>query len=149
MLKLKNFFFLEISNDIVNFLFIINDFQVVRTRNRSVDAKNRRQMQFETFTYKKIFFFEKIKMKTNEKMNSIIKRIIQRTDSALDRKRNKKRDRRRDRDRTRAKTRTTTRAKIRIENEKIEMSEMITNETDEMDQNHTNEKIISKTDFAA
>ena len=74
---------------------MINNFETFYSQKRPQNALNRDKKEFEIFTYKQPFQFEKMKMNTNEKMNSIIQQIIQRADSALDRNRNKKQNNKR------------------------------------------------------
>ena len=121
--------------DTIDLFFLINNSKIFHPRDRSQGALNRKQKKFETFTYKELSRFEKMKMDTNEIVNAIIKRIIQRADPTPDRgrrenkTRNKTRDRNSDRDRDRGRGRGRDRGR----------TEKITNET-----NKTNE--ASETD---
>ncbi len=113
---------------------------MTRTRDRSQDAKNRREQVFEVFTSRVSSQFERVEMKTaiinNEEISAKIERIIRQADSVSrrerkrererSREREQKRDRARDiRDRDRARGRDET---MRNENETVRNE----NEDDEM-----------------
>jgi hypothetical protein len=72
---------------------------MIRSRERSSNAENRRKQVFETFIARESSQFERMKMKTavnnEKKMKSKIKNVIHRADSALERER--ERERRRER----------------------------------------------------
>jgi hypothetical protein len=92
--------------------------EMIRSRERSSDAENRRQQVFETFIARELSQFERVKMKTalnNQKeMKSKIKNVIHRADSAFERER--ERERRRKRERARKRRRVSTIAVEREEN---------------------------------
>jgi hypothetical protein len=83
----------------------IAKFEMIRSRERSSDAENRKQQVFETFIAREFFQFERVKMKTalnNQKeMKSKIENVIHRADSALKQRRERKRRRRQKRARKR------------------------------------------------
>ena len=117
--------------DAIDFFLLINDLEISHFRGRSQDALNRKKKKFETSTYRESSQFEKMKMKTNEKMNSIIEKIIQRADSAPDRRRRGGRTRSENRTRDRGRDRAGDRTEKRSRNETTNES---TNEADEMNQ---------------
>lgn len=78
--------------------------------------------------------YPRVKMKTNEEMNSAIQRVIERVDLGSDRRRNRRRgsERKRKQSNDAKKTRTRTITKMKIE--KIQAREKTTNEIHETNQ---------------
>ncbi len=93
--------------DVVNFLFLIQESMIARSRNRSQNAKNiiKRQAAFEAFINRKFSRFQHVKAKTivlhNENVATKIENVIHRIDFASNRDQERKRDRERDRERAR------------------------------------------------
>ena len=120
--------------DAIDFFLLVNDSEISHFRDRFQSALNWKQKKFETSTYKKPSQFEKMKMKTNEKMNPTIKRVIQRTDSAPDRKRRGGRTRNENRTRNRGRDQAGGRAGRRSKNKTTNESTNGTNEMNQADQ---------------
>jgi hypothetical protein len=79
--------------DVVNSLLQINNSKIVRPRDRSLEAENRRQIEFDASTNRVSSQFEMIEMKTAEMIDPAIERVIQRADPAPGRRRRGRRGR--------------------------------------------------------
>jgi hypothetical protein len=89
---------------------------IVRSRDRSLEAENRRTQTFDVFINRQSFQFERVMMKINEMISTKMKRVIRRTESTTaasvrERSREQRREARAERTRrveTRSRTRSTT-----------------------------------------
>lgn len=90
----------------INFLLIVNNPEIVRSRDRSLETENKRQIVFEVSINREPFQFERVKMKvTMKNVDAEIAQIIHRADFASGRGRNARRTRDRVIDRGRDKGR--------------------------------------------
>jgi hypothetical protein len=97
--------------------------EMIKSRERSSDAENRKQQVFEIFIARELSQFERVKMKTalnNQKeMKSKIKNVIHRADFSFERERERKREREREREQARRRRRVST---IAVKKEEIFIS---------------------------
>jgi hypothetical protein len=109
MIRLERISFFRI--DVVNSLLQIEESVTARSRDRSSNAKNRRnqkttkkQQDFETSINRELSRFEHVKAKTtvfhNEDVASKITNVLRRADSASERERERRRERKREREST-------------------------------------------------
>ncbi len=91
--------------DMINSFLLISESQMIRSRERSSNAENKREQVFETFIARQSSQFEHVKMKTalnnQEKMTSKIQNVIHRADLVSGRERDRRRERERERSRDR------------------------------------------------
>jgi hypothetical protein len=80
---------------VINSLLLVQESKIVRTRDKSVRALNRRQEAFDIFIARKLSQFERLAMKEDDNVSQKIERAVHRANSISDRDRGRERSRER------------------------------------------------------